>query len=95
MDQQYYVYILASRRNGTIYIGSTDDLEKRVYEHKDKLVKGFTERYNVDKLVYFEIYEHRDSSRWREKQIKKWNRGWKIKLIEKDNPYWKDLYYDL
>ena len=94
-EYQFYVYILASQRNGTLYIGSTADLIGRVYQHKNKLVDGFTKRYNVDKLVYYEIYGDRALALMREKQLKKWNRAWKIKLIEKDNPYWKDRYYDL
>lgn len=87
-----YVYILASARNGTLYVGVTSDLVKRVYEHKAKLVKGFTSRYNVDKLVWFEQSESIESAIAREKQLKEWKRAWKIELIEETNPYWNDLY---
>ena len=93
--KQYYVYILASQRNGTLYIGVTSDLIKRVYEHKNNLVSGFTERYNVHTLVYFESTNDIDNAIRREIQIKKWNRDWKIELIEKNNPDWRDLYLDL
>lgn len=88
---QYYVYILASKKNGTLYIGVTDDLIKRVWQHKNKLVDGFTKKYNVGKLVYFEITNDIRSAIMREKRIKKWNRQWKIELIEKNNPGWEDL----
>ena len=87
----YYVYILCSQRNGTLYIGVTNDLTRRVYEHKTKMVKGFTEKYGVDKLVYVEIYEDVNDAIHREKCLKKWNRSWKIRLIEEINPEWKDL----
>ena len=89
---QYYVYILANKRNGTLYIGVTSDLVKRIYEHKQKLVDGFTKKYGVDMLVYYELTENIDSAIQREKQLKKWNRDWKLSLIEKDNPKWEDLY---
>ena len=92
---QYFVYILASKKNGTIYIGVTSDLIKRIYEHKHDLVEGFTQRYAVHDLVYFEVTESIESAIMREKQLKKWNRAWKINLIEKDNPAWKDLYPEL
>lgn len=95
MSKQYYVYILASKRNGTLYIGVTSDLIKRVYEHKEKLVEGFTKRYNIYQLVYFEVAGDVDGAIKREKQLKKWNRAWKIELIEKGNPKWRDLYNDL
>ncbi len=88
----YYIYIVASKRNGTLYIGSTNDLKRRVFEHKSKIIKGFTEKYSVDKLVYFEEYQDITGAALREKRIKKWNRNWKIDLIEKMNPEWKDLY---
>lgn len=87
----YYVYIMASKRNGTLYIGLTSDLPKRVYEHKNDLVEGFTKRYSCHVLVYFEPIEDFDSALKREKQLKTWNRDWKIQLIEKTNPTWKDL----
>ena len=94
-NNQYFVYILASRRNGTLYIGVTSDLIKRVYEHKSDLVDGFTKRYAVHDLVYFETVDDIDSAITREKQIKRWNRVWKVRLIEKLNPHWRDLYLDL
>ena len=87
----YYVYIPASRKNGMLYIGVTNNLEGRIYEHKYDLVKGFTEKYHVHKLVYFEETTDVSSAIRREKQLKKWNRAWKLALIEKDNLEWKDL----
>jgi len=90
MDK-YYVYILASQRNGTLYIGFTNYLERRVLEHKQKVVKGFTAKYNVTILVYFEEFDSAEDALLREKQMKKWKRSWKLNLIEKDNPNWKDL----
>jgi len=92
---QYYVYMLASQGNGTLYIGVTSNLIKRVYEHKNNLVGGFTQKYDVHRLVYFETKDDINSAIRREKQIKKWNRNWKIELIEKNNPDWRDLYFDL
>ena len=88
---KYYVYILASQRNGTLYTGLTNDLERRILDHKQKVVKGFTEKYNVNILVYFEEFESADGAALREKRIKKWKRTWKLELIEKDNPNWNDL----
>ncbi len=93
--KNYYVYILASQRNGTLYIGVTSNLIKRIQEHKAKLVKGFTEKYNVHELVYYEQTNDVNSALAREKALKKWNRDWKIQLIEKDNPNWQDLYFDI
>ena len=87
-----YLYILASSKNGTLYIGVTADLAKRVYEHKNSLVSGFTSKYDVHKLVHYEMFEDIESAILREKQMKKWERIWKIKLIEENNPTWKDLY---
>ncbi len=87
----YYVYILASKRNGTLYVGSTSDLPQRVYAHKNDFVEGFTKKYGVHILVYFECGD-RDGAIQREKQIKEWKRRWKIELIEKVNPEWRDLY---
>ena len=89
---QYYIYILASKRNGTLYIGVTSNLIKRVYEHKNDMAEGFTKKYAVHDLVYFEFTESVESAIAREKQLKKWNRAWKISLIEKDNSEWNDLY---
>ena len=94
-DNQYYVYILASKRNGTLYIGVTSNLIKRIYEHKNNLIDGFTKKYNIHNLVYYEIIEDVNSAIAREKQLKIWKRNWKIELIEKNNPGWKDLYFDL
>ena len=91
----YFVYIIASKRNGTLYIGVTSNLVKRVYEHKNKLVEGFTKKYNVHILVSYEAIEDINSAIKREKQLKKWKRQWKIELIEKNNPNWRDLYYDI
>jgi len=87
----FYVYILASKRNGTLYTGSTDDLENRVWEHKTKAFGGFTAKYNVDRLVWYEVHDSRDSAFTRERQIKKWKRQWKLELIEAANPDWGDL----
>lgn len=91
----YYAYILASRRNGTLYIGVTDNLIRRVYEHKNKLARGFTDKYQVDRLVYFEETSDVKSAIAREKLLKTWNRSWKLDLIEKNNPGWNDLYDEL
>jgi putative endonuclease len=90
--RSYYVYILASRIGGTLYIGVTSDLVRRVYEHRQKSVKGFTKKYDVDKLVYFEQFDDAENAIKREKLLKKWNRAWKIRLIEEFNPNWDDLY---
>ena len=95
MEKYYYVYILASRRNGTLYIGVTSNLIKRIWEHKEKLVDGFTKTYNVDKLVYFEQYSDPENAIKREKRLKKYKRQWKIDLIEKANARWEDLYEKL
>lgn len=91
----FYTYILASRRNGTLYTGSTDDLAKRVFEHKAKVRAGFTARYDVDKLVWFEPFEDRENAFRRERRIKEWRRPWKLRLIGETNPDWRDLYDDL
>ena len=91
MDKNYFVYILASKRNGPLYIGVTNNLENRMYQHKNKLVDGFTKKYGVDKLVHYEMTNDVRSAIQREKQLKKWNRKWKLELIEKKNPEWKDL----
>ena len=87
-----FTYIVASRRNGTLYTGSTDDLIKRVAEHRDKLRPGFTSRYGVALLVWYEIHETRDAAFVRERQIKEWKRVWKLELIERKNPAWADLF---
>ena len=91
-NKDFYVYILASKRNGTLYIGVTSDLIKRIWEHKESLAEGFTKKYNVKKLVYYEQHESADSAIHREKRLKEWKRQWKLELIEKFNPMWNDLY---
>ena len=88
----YYVYIMASRKKGTLYIGVTNNLAKRIWEHKNKIVEGFTSKYEINSLVYYESYSQIESAILREKVLKKWNRQWKINLIEKENPKWQDLY---
>lgn len=92
MKKQPCVYILSSKKKGTLYIGVTSDLVKRVWEHKNNEVEGFTKKYGVHQLVYFEVHEEVKSALTREKQIKKWKRDWKIRLIEESNPNWDDLY---
>ena len=95
VQKYYYVYILASSQNGTLYIGVTNDLSRRVYEHKHHIIPGFTDKYNVDRLVYYERFDDiRDAIR-HEKRLKEWKRNWKKDLIEKYNPDWRDLYSDL
>jgi len=92
---QYFIYILASKRNGTLYIGVTNNLLERVNQHKNNLVDGFTKKYDVHNLVYYEAYKNIDDAIAREKCMKKWKRKWKLKLIESSNPNWEDLYYTL
>ena len=94
-DNQYYVYILFSKRNGTLYVGVTNDLIKRVWEHKNKVHKGFTKKYNVNQLGYYEICEDINAAILREKQLKAGKRKIKIELIESVNPEWNDLYYKI
>jgi putative endonuclease len=91
----YHVYILASKRNGTLYIGVTNNLTKRIYDHKNNLIEGFTQKYSVHNLVYYETFRHIADAINREKRMKKWRRQWKIDLIEKGNPHWDDLYETL
>ena len=93
--KQYYVSILASKRNGTLYIGITGDLLNRVKEHSTDLNEGFTKKYQVHQLVYYETYDDPNEVIWREKSMKEWKRKWKIELIEENNPDWKDLYYEI
>ncbi|KTD33919.1 GIY-YIG nuclease family protein [Legionella israelensis] len=93
--KESYVYILASKRHGTLYIGLTSNLIKRVWEHKNKCVPGFTSRYNVAVLVYYEIFNDITLAAAREKRLKEWKRQWKIELIEKMNPDWRDLYHEI
>jgi len=92
--KHYFVYILTNKSNKVLYIGVTNNLERRMYEHKNKLVKGFTEKYNLTKLVYYEVTSDIISAIKREKQLKNWHRDWKIKLINDFNPEWKDLSID-
>lgn len=94
-DSYFYVYILASKRNGTLYVGYTTNLIKRAWEHKNNIVRGFTKKYEVHTLVYYEIHEDKEQALKREKQVKRWHRKWKIELIEKNNPEWKDLYEEI
>jgi putative endonuclease len=91
----FFVYILASRPNGTLYVGMTDDLARRYYEHRSGAVPGFTNKYDVKTLAWFEVHESRETAFARERQIKKWNRAWKIELIRRANPKWRDLGEDL
>jgi putative endonuclease len=93
-QHQYYIYILASQKNGTLYIGVTNDLERRVLEHKQKINEGFTSKCDVTRLVYFESFQYINDAILREKRLKKWNRQWKINLIEEDNKEWNDLSED-
>ena len=92
MLMAYYVYLLASDKYGTLYLGVTNDIVRRVYEHKGKAVAGFTKRYSIDRLVWFEIHDDVQNAIAREKELKKWRRAWKIRLIEEKNPHWNDLY---
>jgi putative endonuclease len=91
MAEAFYVYMLATRKDGPLYVGVTSDLHKRVFEHKTHAIPGFTARYSVDRPVYFEVFEDPLTAIAREKQIKKWRRAWKVELIERDNPEWRDL----
>ena len=93
--KQPCVYILASKRNGTLYVGVTSNLLERVWQHKNDLVEGFTKRYGVHTLVWFETHEAMESAITREKNLKRWKRDWKIDLIQKANPSWRDLYHEL
>ena len=92
MERLSYVYILASERNGTLYIGATTDLIARVWQHKNEVVKGFTSKHAVKKLVYYEVFGDLENAFTRERQMKAWKRAWKLRLIEERNPYWNDLY---
>jgi putative endonuclease len=92
MQREYFVYILASEIGGTLYVGVTNDLVRRVYEHRNKVVAGFTKKYNVSKLVYYEMFDDIENAIVREKRLKKWNRAWKVRMIEELNPNWDDLY---
>jgi len=92
VNKQPAVYILASKRNGTLYIGVTSDLVKRVWEHKNNMVEGFTKRYGVHQIVWYEVHESMESAIMREKRLKDWKRAWRLGLIESKNPNWLDLY---
>ena len=94
-DHVYWVYILANRRNGTLYVGVTNDLVRRIQEHREGLVPGFTKRYGLKLLVYMELHHDINSAILREKRIKRWHRQWKLQLIEAKNPQWRDLWFDL
>ena len=95
MSDSFYVYIVASYKNRVLYIGSTSNLQKRIWEHKEGLIEGFTKKYNVNRLVYYEVHEEAETAFKRERNMKEWKRDWKIELIEKDNSKWRDLYDDL
>ena len=95
MEKQFCVYIMASQRNGTLYIGVTSDLIQRIYQHKHKLLGGFTSQYDVNKLVYYEMHKSAESAIRREKRLKFWQRKWMMELIEKQNPNWRDLYEEI
>jgi putative endonuclease len=95
MDKTSYVYILASARYGTLYVGVTSDLVGRIWQHKEGAADGFTKKYGIKQLVWFETHAEMVSAITREKQIKKWNRTWKIELIQQENPHWRDLYEDI
>ena len=88
----YFVYIIASRKDGAIYIGVSNDIVRRIFEHRNKVVPGFASKYNITRLVWFEMYDDPISAISREKELKKWKRSWKIQLIEAENPQWNDLY---
>jgi putative endonuclease len=95
VNKQPAVYIVASKRNGTLYIGVTSDLVKRIWEHKNNMVEGFAKRYGVHQLVWFEVHEGMESAIEREKRLKEWKRKWKLELIESTNPSWQDLYHTI
>ena len=95
LAKQPAVYILASKRNGTLYIGVTGDLIKRTWEHKNNVVEGFTKRYGIHRLVWYELRDNMESAIEREKRLKEWKRVWKLELIEKANPNWQDLYWSI
>lgn len=92
---QWYVYILASKRNGTLYIGMTNNIARRIDEHKTKVVKGFTQKYHVHRLIYYEVYDSPEEAIRREKNLKAWQRTWKLRIIEEINPDWNDLSTEL
>ncbi|GAB5502833.1 MAG: GIY-YIG nuclease family protein [Pyruvatibacter sp.] len=91
----YFVYIMANKKNGTLYVGSTGDIVRRVHEHREKSIEGFTTRYDVARLVYYDVFDDYETARQRERRIKKWNRAWKVELIETANPAWRDLWNEI
>lgn len=95
MESAYYVYVMANKRNGTIYIGVTNDLMRRVYEHREGLMKGFTKRYGLKMIVYYEVFGSITNAIQRETSLKRWPRRWKLDLIEQRNPQWRDLYEEI
>jgi putative endonuclease len=95
MDKIFCVYILTNKMYGTFYVGVTSNLIKRIWEHKNKVIEGFSSKHDLDMLVYYEVHENAESAIKREKRLKRWNRKWKIELIQKQNPDWKDLYEDI
>ena len=95
MEKKFYVYILANKPNGTLYVGVTSDIVKRIWQHKNSMVAGFTRKYGIKILVYYEVHGNAETAITREKQIKKWRRTWKLQLIEERNPQWKDLYEEI
>lgn len=94
-EKNFYVYIMAKARNSTFYVGVTTDLQKRIYEHKSEIADGFTKKYGIKRLVYFEKHDSAEEAFRREKRLKKWNRAWKMRLIEEQNPDWNDLYEEI
>jgi putative endonuclease len=95
MTKQPCVYLLANQRNGTLYIGVTSDLVQRVWQHRNHQADGFTKQHDITRLVWFELHDSMESAITREKQLKKWNRAWKVRLIEERNPYWNDLFDEI
>lgn len=93
--KSFYVYIMTNKRNGTLYTGVTSDLSQRIWEHRNKVGDGFTKKYDITQLVYYEVFENPEDAISREKALKRWKRSWKIKAIEKRNPEWRDLYDEL
>ena len=95
MEKLFFVYMLATRRDGPLYVGVTSNLPKRIWQHREHVVRGFTAKYNVDRLIWYEAHGGAEAAILREKQIKRWRRAWKIELIEKNNPDWRDLYEEI
>ncbi|MGB4057108.1 MAG: GIY-YIG nuclease family protein [Alphaproteobacteria bacterium] len=95
METKFYVYIMAKGRNSTFYVGVTSNLKKRVWEHKDEVVDGFTQKHDIKNLIYYEVFDDPENAITREKRLKKWNRTWKMRVIEEMNPEWKDLYGEI